>query len=188
VRAFVVALAIVALVGIAILAWQPELAGLWLLGVYCIPANSILPIPHEPGVLFAAAYYAPLAIAVAATAGSIVASFADYAVVHAALRRPNIAKLRETRLGAWAIAWMRRAPFAIIVATALVPLLPISVIRALAPASGYPLGRYIAAQVVGRMPRFYGLAYLGNAVAIPGWAMLVITAATLGLAIASSRR
>jgi hypothetical protein len=47
--------------------------------------------------------------------------------------------------------------------------LPISIIRVLAPASGYPIGRYVAAQIVGRLPRFYVLAWLGRTIDFPTW-------------------
>jgi membrane protein YqaA with SNARE-associated domain len=186
-RGFALALAALALAGAAILALAPRFAGAWLLAVYCIPANSILPIPHEPGVLLVAPYYAPIWCALAATAGSVVASFSDYAVVEHALRRPRIAALRDRGAIGWAVRWMRRAPFAIIVACSLVPLLPISIVRALAPAAGYPLRRYVVAQIVGRLPRFYALAWLGNAIAIPWWALAIVTAVTLAVAIAGSR-
>lgn len=186
-RGFAWSLAGLALAGAAILACAPRFAGAWLLALYCIPANSILPIPHEPGVLFVAPYYAPIWCALAATAGSVVASFSDYAIVEGALRRPRIAALRDRGVVGWAVRWMRRAPFAIVVACSLVPLLPISIVRALAPAAGYPIGRYLAAQLVGRLPRFYALAWLGNAFAIPWWVLALVAAATLGLAIWGSR-
>jgi membrane protein YqaA with SNARE-associated domain len=179
-RAFVIALAIYALLGGAIIAFAKDLAGLFLLGLYCIPSNSVLPIPHEPGVLYFAKFYDPLAIAIAATVGSVIVSFADYGLVEAAMRHPRVKNASDARLFRWAVRWMTRWPFFLIVAFSLVPILPISVIRALAPASGYPLKRYIAAQVVGRLPRFYLLAWFGQVVMIPTWLLVV---ATVGFAI-----
>jgi membrane protein YqaA with SNARE-associated domain len=178
---FFFALCGVAALGVVILTLAPALAGLWLLGLYCIPSNSILPIPHEPGVLYVARFYPPWEIAIAATAASAVVAFADYGLVEAAMRHPRVQGARDARLMRWAVRWMTRYPFAIIVAFSLVPVLPISVIRALAPLSGYPLRRYIAAMVVGRLPRFYLLAWLGQVILIPGWVLLLVTLATLAM-------
>ena len=179
-RAFVIALAIYAVLGGAIILFAKDLAGLFLLGLYCIPSNSVLPIPHEPGVLYFAKFYDPVWIAVAGTIGSVIVSFADYGLIEAAMRHPRVKGASEARLFRWAVRWMTKRPFAIIVLFSLVPVLPISVIRALAPASGYPLRRYIAAQIVGRFPRFYLLAWFGQIVMIPTW---ILIAATVGLAV-----
>jgi membrane protein YqaA with SNARE-associated domain len=180
-RQFFLALCGVAAVGLVIVALVPRLAGLFLLGLYCIPSNSVLPIPHEPGVLYMARWYLPWEIAIAATVASAVVAFADYALVEAAMRHPRIQGARDARMMRWAVRWMTRFPFAIIVAFSLVPVLPISAVRALAPISGYPLRRYIAAMVVGRLPRFFLLAWLGNAVLIPTWVLLVVTAAAFAM-------
>lgn len=173
-RAFVVALAAYAVVGVVLLALVPDLAGVFLLGAYCIPANSVFPFPHEPAVLFFAQFYNPLWIALAATAGSIIASFSDYALVGAALHTRALAGTRNSRVFKWAVDKMQRWPFAIVVLFSFLPL-PISVIRVLAPASGYPIGRYIVAQIVGRLPRFYILALIGQVLVIPTWVLLALT-------------
>jgi membrane protein YqaA with SNARE-associated domain len=153
-----------------IVAAFPSLDGLFLLALYCIPTNSILPFPHEPGVLYVAQFYDPLEIAIAATVGSIVVSFADYAMVEYAMKRPRMSAAASHGLFGWAVKSMKRWPFAIIVLFSFLPL-PIAVVRVLAPASGYPLPRYILAQIVGRMPRFYALAWLGKTVRLPIWGL-----------------
>lgn len=173
-RAFLYALAIYAVLGAIALALDPELGGVFLLGLYCIPANSVFPFPHEPAVLFFAQFYDPLWIALAATAGSIIASFSDYALVGAALHTRALAGTRNSRVFKWAVGRMQRWPFAIVVLFSFLPL-PISVIRVLAPASGYPIGRYIVAQLVGRLPRFYILALIGQALVVPTWVLLALT-------------
>lgn len=185
-RWFAYALGGLGVVGLAAVLIAPQLAGLFLLAVYCVPANSIVPVPHEPGVLLVAKYYAPAAVALAATLGSVIASYADYAVVETALRHPAIDRARGRGVIAWSIRMMGRAPFVIIVAFSLIPLLPISIIRALAPASGYSFPRYVLAGLIGRLPRFYLLAYLGSVVLVPTWALIAVTALTLAVAYASA--
>jgi len=171
-RVFFYSLVVFAIAG-ALLVWlAADRAGLFLLTLYSIPANSILPVPHEPGVLFFARYYHPAWIAVAATAGSAAACLADYALVESLLRHPRINGAREARLYKWAVKWLMRFPFWTIVAFTLVPVLPLYVARILAPASGYPLWRYAVANSVGRFPRFLGLAWVGHAFHFPGWLLL----------------
>jgi membrane protein YqaA with SNARE-associated domain len=185
-RSFYLCLCAIALAGAVMVLVVPRLAGLFLLGLYCIPTNSIFPLPHEPGVLYFAQFYDPLWIAIAATVASVVMSFADYAMVEAWMRHPRLGAVQHSRLFKWAVRWMKRWPFAIIVLFSLTPL-PISVVRILAPASGYPVSRYIAAQIVGRLPRFYALAWLGAAIQFPTWALVAIFVATVGLFWLSTR-
>ncbi len=184
-RLFFYLLSAVAAGGAVLVLIDPDHAGLFLLTLYNIPANSIVPVPHEPGVLFFAKYYHPVWIAVASTMGSMVACVADYAVVEAMLRHPKISGAREARLYKWAVKWLMRFPFMTIVAFTLVPVLPLYVARVLAPASGYPLWRYCLANMVGRLPRFFALAWVGHTIQIPTWilaAMFVMLIAFLYLA------
>ncbi len=179
-------LAACALVGGLMVTLAPRFDGLFLLAIYCIPGNSILPIPHEPAVLYVAQFYHPVWVALAATIGAVVVSFADYALVEAAMRHPRVSGAAEKGLFKWAVKWMRRFPFWIIVLFSLTPL-PIYVIRLLAPASGYPIGRYLAAQIVGRFPRFLLLAWIGQAMHLPGWLLVTMFALLLAFMWIASR-
>ncbi len=172
-RAFFAGLLGCAFAGMVLVALAPDHAGLFLLGLYCIPANSVLPLPHEPGLLYFAQFHHPIWIALAATTGSAIACFADYAIVGAAMRNPTIGRARNSGLFQWAMRWVSRSPFLIIVLFTVAPL-PISPIRILAPAAGYPIGRYLLAQIVGRFPRFLAFAYLGHLVHIPTWLLVAM--------------
>jgi membrane protein DedA with SNARE-associated domain len=97
---------------------------------------------------------------------------ADYALVEALMRHPRISGAREARLYQWAVKWLMRFPFLTIVAFTLVPVLPLYVARVLAPASGYPAWRYTLANMVGRLPRFLALAYVGHAIQFPTWVLV----------------
>ena len=167
-RSFFFGLCAIGVVGSVCVLLAPRLGGLFLLTLYCIPTNSIFPLPHEPGILYFAQFYDPLWIAIAATIASVVMSFADYAMVGAWMRHPKLGAVQHTRVFRWAVRWMKRWPFAIVTLFSLTPL-PIQVVRILAPASGYPIKRYIAAQALGRLPRFYALAWLGAAIRFPPW-------------------
>lgn len=170
-RAFVLALAAYAVLGTVVLIAVPDLAGVFLLGAYCIPANSVVPIPHEPAILYFAKFYDPFWCALAGTIGSLIACFADYAMVGAAMRHRALAKTRNSALFQWSTKWMKRYPFAITVLFSFTPL-PISIVRILAPAVEYNVRRYMLAQIVGRFPRFYLLAWIGHVVMIPNWILI----------------
>jgi membrane protein YqaA with SNARE-associated domain len=177
-RAFLIALAAYAVVGMIVLAFVPDLAGVFLLGAYCIPANSVVPIPHEPAILYFAKFYDPFWCALAGTIGSLIACYSDYAMVGAALRHRALTKTRNSRLFQWSTKWMKRYPFAITVLFSFTPL-PIAVVRILAPAVEYDVRRYMLAQIVGRFPRFYILAWIGHTIMIPTWIIIGLGIALL---------
>ena len=172
-RAFLLALAAYAVLGMVVLAFVPDLAGVFLLGAYCIPANSVVPIPHEPAILYFAKFYDPFWCALAGTIGSLIACYSDYAMVGAAMRHRALAKTRNSRLFQWSTKWMKRYPFLITVLFSFTPL-PIAVVRILAPAVEYNVRRYMLAQIVGRFPRFYILAWIGHTVMIPTWIIIAL--------------
>lgn len=172
-QSFCWALLLCAAAGALLLALKPDAAGIFLFGLYSIPTNSMLPLPHEPGLLYFAKYYHPFWIALAGTLGTAVVAFADYDVVERALTHPRIRSAQGTRVYRWAVRWLMARPFITIVLFSATPL-PIYVVRVLAPASGYPLRRYIAALMVGRFPRFYLFAWLGYLYPIPTWVLVVM--------------
>lgn len=185
-RLFLYALVLTAVVGVVVVTLFPDYAGLYLFGVYAIPSNSIVPVPHEPGLLYFSQFYHPVWIAIAGTLGTGVAAFADYGVVEAAMRHPRINGAREARLFKWAVKWLMRYPFATCFIFSLTPL-PIYVVRVLAPAAGYPVWRYVCAIMLGRFPRFFALAWIGYLFPLPGWLLLAMFVALLVALYVASR-
>lgn len=185
-RAFVLALGGFGIAGLTVALAAPGFAGLVLFALYSIPSNSMIPVPHEPGLLYFAKLYHPVWIATAGTLGASIVCIADYAVVGAALRHPRMKSASESRLFRWATCWMSRWPFAIITLFALIPL-PVYVVRVLAPASGYPLPRYMAAQALGRFPRFLALAWIGHAIQLPTWLLAAMFVVLLAACLIGTR-
>jgi membrane protein YqaA with SNARE-associated domain len=173
-------------VGALILYAAPALAGLFLFSIYSTPANSLLPVPHEPGLLYFAHYYDPVWIALAGAVGTAVAACIDYPVVKSAFRHPKIRRARDTQLYRSSVRWLLRWPFLTIVAFAATPL-PVYVVRVLAPATGYPLWRYMAATMVGRFPRYYLMAWVGHLYHIPAWALLALFVFMVGTMVLGSK-
>jgi ribonucleoside-triphosphate reductase len=128
---------------------------------YSIPGNSFVLLPHDPAVVYAGTLYPALLVAVVGGAATAIASAVDYWLIRRAFHSKTVGKVKETRLFRWAVRWFRWQPFLTIIVFALTPI-PFYPIRVLAPAADYPAWRYVAAVVVGRIPRYYLIA-LGGA-------------------------
>lgn len=70
-------------------------------------------------------------------------------------------------------------PFPTVAAVSFTGFPPVQLVRVLAASANYPIHRYALAVAVGRLPRFYLLALLGKALAVPGWIVLTVTVAFL---------
>ncbi len=66
-----------------------------------------------------------------------------------------------------------RGPFVTTVVFAFTPL-PFWVARILAILDGYSFPRYLLASLVGRLPRIFFYAWLGNALRLPTWALVAV--------------
>lgn len=140
----------------------PEYRDLSLLFLYSIPANSFVPFPHEPALVYLGRSYHPAAVAVAAVAGTLIACFVDYRFINFAYRNPRIKRTRESDVYKGAVHYFMKAPFFAIWFAALVPFIPFYIFRILSPASGYPFRRYLVAVFLGRFPRYFLFALIGN--------------------------
>lgn len=140
----------------------PEYRDLSLLFFYSIPANSFVPFPHEPAMVYLGRSYHPLAVAVAAVAGTLIACFVDYRAINHAFQNPRIKRTRESDVYKGAVHYFMKAPFFAIWFAALVPFIPFYIFRILSPASGYPFQRYLVAVFLGRFPRYFFFALIGN--------------------------
>jgi membrane protein YqaA with SNARE-associated domain len=140
--------------------------------VYAVVSNvAISVLPHEPAVIGAAVELGLWPTVATATAGTVLAAALDVRLFAAALARRG--RSAGGLLGRM-LSGFGRAPFAVLVLASLTPL-PFWPFKALAFASGYPAGRYLAAVAVGRVPRYALLAWLGQALALPWWAVVGIS-------------
>lgn len=147
---------------------------------YSIPANTAISVfPHEPILI----YYGTLSnswiawciAALAATGGTIVAGLLDHQVFVPVLNLKRVTSYKQSRFYEKSTAMFMRYPFATIVATGFTPI-PFWPFKLLAFSIHYPLPRYLAALTLARFPRYYLLAWLGAAIAIPTWVLIGIVA------------
>ncbi len=146
----------------------PSYRNLTFLFLYSIPANSVIPVPHEPGIIFLGRFYPPHLVAIVAAVGTLIACFLDYQAVNFAFQARKFRKIRESDVYQGAVHYFLKAPFACILTAAFAPPIPFYIFRVLSPTSGYPLRRYMLAVFLGRLPRYYLFALMGSALNPPG--------------------
>jgi hypothetical protein len=148
--------------------------GLVRLFYYTILTNTYISLlPYEPVLFYYATLYPPLQITLSAGLAVLVSGAMDHTTLTWLLGRGRIRRVyADTRLYRVAVDWYGRAPFLLISLAALTPF-PYYPVKFLAFASGYPRGKYLAALLTGRLPRFYILALAGRALRIPLWLLVL---------------
>jgi uncharacterized membrane protein YdjX (TVP38/TMEM64 family) len=159
----------------------PVVAAL-LFALYSIPSNSVIPLPHEPGVLYFALYAPAWALAVAGTVGTFAAAYADGFLVRWALDRPGGERLRADPTWQRLADWLTRWPMPTLALVAFAGIPPIQVVRVLVLSTRYSRHRYALAVALGRFPRFFLLAVFGQLLSPPPWLMTALTLAFLAWA------
>jgi len=178
----------VALVAIPVAMAFPGLVPLvWLL-VVSLPANSplspILPTMFEPIIMEAAKYERAIWVTLTAAAGYMYMEYLNWYAYRWLLDRQSLAGFR-------AHTWVRRGvryfsgmPFWTVAVFAFTPL-PFWAARILAILHGYPVGRFMTATIVGRLPRWFLYAWFGAALRVPTWMLAAVivggSAAAIGL-------
>jgi membrane protein YqaA with SNARE-associated domain len=168
-----------ALVTAALLAaFWPAARGLVWYGLYAVPAHLLVSVlANEPVLLATAKHYPPVLVALAGTAGCLVAIALDYAMIGWLVNHRLIrGELEDSGGFKTAQRIFGRAPFLLIAGSALLPV-PFYPVKILAIARDYPIGRFCLALVLGRFPRFYLIALGGQKVQAPNSALLSATVA-----------
>ncbi len=140
---------------------------------YAFLSNVALAVvPHEPVVIWYGANWGVWSTAVVATAGTAVASVVDHRVFVPLVGRVATQPLFVSGMVGKIRKLFSRAPFAVLALSGLTPL-PAFPFKAAAFAERYPRGRYVAAVVAGRFPRYVLLAWLGVVLSVPNWVFVV---------------
>ena len=135
----------------------PQWWGLALYFWYAIPSNTFIHLPHEPAAIYAGTIYAPWLVAAVGSLATVFASSIDYFAIKKGFQLQRFASVREASLYRLAVRWFRWKPWATIVFLAFTPI-PFDPVRVLAPASDYHFGKYVTANVTGRVFFYYLLA------------------------------
>ncbi|MEL6824500.1 MAG: VTT domain-containing protein [Calditrichota bacterium] len=173
-------LSITGAAGVILLSMLPEYRGLITYGLFSIPSHMLVGlIPQEPLLLVAAKYAGPLQITLVAAIGYTIASFLDYLLLIPLLNRNFIQdRVEDSSIYQRARRYFHKSPFLILLAANSLPL-PFYPLKFMSIISHYPFWRYITAMLLGRLPRYYLIAYLGFAFEIPTWALVAMLAVFL---------
>jgi ribonucleoside-triphosphate reductase len=142
--------------------------GLVFLFFYIIPSNSFIPFPHEPAIIYYGKIFGPFLTTASATLPTLIACIIDYAVLTPVFSKTRLAKIKNTGIYKKTVYYFYKAPFITNFTAAISPV-PFYPVRILSVASGYPLWKYSSAIVLGRIPRYYFLAFSGALLKIPNW-------------------
>lgn len=181
-------LAVVLVLAILVLAIAPGQRGAAWLMLYTIPSHVFIsPFPHEPILLYYSKVLPPWLCAVASMIGCLAAGVLDYALVHPLVHHPRVRPRYEgARLYQRLTSLFGRQPFGALVVAGISPI-PFYPIKFLSLAADYPRNRYLAALVVGRLPRYYALAWFGYVVRPPNWSLVVLALLFLAMAVNEER-
>lgn len=185
---------LLAALGILLVELVPETAPLVGFSVFTIwmtgPLSPLFPTGYEPVLMVMSRAYAPLLVAAVGMATQIYVEFLNYHLHGRLLELDSAEPLRESRVVEKMKGYFERHPFFTVWFCAWSPV-PYWTVRVLAPLAGYPLGRYMAATVLGRFPKLWIFAALGLYWRAPGDALLLAVAGgsmALGIAAWAVRR
>lgn len=155
---------VLGLVGIGLVLLAPRSGPLVGLGIYTMwvtgPLSPFFPIGLEPILMLFGRLYAPLLVAAIATLGGLYIEFLNYHLYGKLLSLNGARRFRESRAVRFLQRLFGRAPFFTVWVCAWTPL-PFWGARVLATMSDYPIGRYLLAAALGRLPKFWFFAALG---------------------------
>jgi len=166
--------------GIVVYYYFPDYIGLVSLFFYIIPSNSFIPFPHEPAIIYYGKIFGPILTTLTAIVPTVIACIIDYAVLTPVFTRTRLRVMKETGMYKKLIFYYEKAPYFTNFFAALTPV-PFSPVRMLSVASAYPLWKYTSSVVLGRIPRYYGLALTGTLLNIPNWVILIFFVSLISL-------
>ena len=192
-RVFLRATAVVCLAAIPVAllvdAWIPYV---WL-ALVGLPANSplspILPTVWDPLLMEVAKYRAPAGVATVAVGIYMYSEYLNWHIYKWVLDWDRLSALRENRWVRWGVHLFGRSPIFAIVFFAVTPM-PFWVVRSLAILKQYPIARFMVATAVGRWPRYFAYAWVGDALQVPWWIILaaIVIPCSLVVAVKLARR
>jgi len=173
--------AAIALGSIGLILWLPGVTTLVIFALLTLgchgPLSPFLPATYEPILMLYGQLYPPMLIAVLGAFTSAAAEYLNYHLYRALLNCDSLDRVLRSKSARPVTALFDRQPFLAIWICAWSPL-PDWAARILASHSRYSVPRYLAAFVLGRIPKFWLLAEVGLHWMPSGSTILVIAAAS----------
>ena len=135
--------------------------------LYTISANTFIPFPHEPAVLYYGALYPPLTVALICGFATCISALIDYTVLGTAFSHRKAVEFKQkSKWYPTAERYFNLTPFWTMVFAGFTPV-PFYPFRVMGIASGYARWKYVLSTFVGRTPRYYLIAWFGAEYTIP---------------------
>jgi membrane protein YqaA with SNARE-associated domain len=151
-----------------------ESANLAVLFFYSFPSEFLVGLlPHEPMLLYFGALRDPLTVALVAVLGTVITEALNYSVFGFVADSKPFLKYLQHRSVRGTVRLFRKSPFLAVWMAAVTPI-PFYPFRFLAVLGRYPLERYLLAVFLGRAPRFYLLAAIGDMFKFPGPVLIAL--------------
>lgn len=167
--------AVAALALIPAALYLPEYTALVWLAVVGLPANGplgpVLPTAFEPIIMVAAKYHPPVEVALVATASYMYMEFLNWHIYRWLLSLKKLRALKDKKWTKKGIEHFSRAPFLTTMVVAATPI-PFWLVRCLSIMREYSFGRYMVATAIGRFPRMFMWAWLGEKLMVPSVALV----------------
>jgi len=151
-----------------------ESKDLWVLFFCSFPTEFLIAIvPHEPILLYFGKFYAPLTVALVAGSSTLMTESLNYSVFKYVTDLKLFKNIRQKKTVSKIVDLFNKAPFLALWIAALTPI-PFYPFRFLVVLAQYPLGKYILALALSRIPRFFILALIGHAIQIPDYLLAIL--------------
>ena len=151
----------------------------WLNG----PLAPFFPASYEPILMIFGRVFPPLLIASLGIIGTLYVEFLNYHLYRRLLATKTLAPLGESKMVKRIVRWFRLAPFFTVWLCSWSPL-PYWSVRFLSPLAGYDVRRHLTATFVGRFPRLWFFAALGEWWSVSTKVLLAIMFGSIALAVA----
>ncbi|MBN1273124.1 MAG: VTT domain-containing protein [Candidatus Aminicenantes bacterium] len=169
------------LVGILLVLWFSsesiqQSKNLWVLFLYCFPAEFLIAIvPHEPVILYFGKFYPALTVALITSAGTLLTETLNYSVFQYVTDSKLFKKLSAKKTVSKLISLFNKAPFIALMVAGFTPI-PFYPFRFLVVMARYPVLKYLSAVFLSRTPRFFILALIGKTFKFPDWLLVALFA------------
>lgn len=180
---------LVALLAIAAIHLWPEvgpLAGfvavtVWVNG----PLAFFFPATYEPILMLFGRLYPPLVIAVLGTAGTIYVEYLNYRLYQKAIGSNVLSGFRENNATRKVAALFTKAPFFTVWLCSW-SILPYWSVRVLSPLAGFPVSKHLWATLLGRFPRLWFFAAIGELWDVDVGLLLLLSSIAVLITLAST--
>lgn len=152
-------------------------ATLWLHG----PWSPLLPAAYEPVLILYGKLYAPWLVALVGTTLSCIVEWINYRVYDWASDVKRLEQLKQKAMSGRFVRLFRKQPFLVTWIFAWSPL-PDWAVRIMAVLADYSITRYVIAFWLGRLPKFFLLATIGEFIPVSTRTLVIVLTAAVFLA------